>query len=199
MNRRPIVRVRLYGISILTILTLGPVVGLADTVGYYSRGLNTYDPDSGLYFRTIEEKEENHAFLSKSSDRSRIVNLNIFDPTSGTSKLLFPTPVAAGIDFILFETQSQDGAIEFIGSHNQRHILNNTPAVKRSPKNKLLIGTRAKDSKVLRLFTSDKRGNNLSLLTEVAPGTQWHIDARNSKLRLVTQTKTGISIDSLDW
>ena len=55
--------------------------------GYYNPTIDTYDPVTGLYFKSIES-EEGSGFLG--SKGKSIINLFIYDPATDTGKLLFP-------------------------------------------------------------------------------------------------------------
>ena len=169
---------------------------LADS--YYEMRIDRYDPISGLYYKAVEMDTEEHGFMSKSSS-NEIINLNIFDPSTGISTLLFKEPQQDGIAVVLFETGFKDGSVEFNGSSSSGHLLNNAMLQKREPKNRLLVGVRNKKNKELVLFVSNKQGSGLSKLVTIPRTADWHIDAKNSKLRVVHQLGQGLKIESYDW
>lgn len=171
----------------------------AHASNYYEPYIDTYDPISGLYYKAVEENTEGGGFLSSKMASNAVVNINIFDPASGSSTLLFREPQREGITIVLFETGLKDGAVEFSGRSAPSLVLNNTRVEKRAPKDKLLVGVRSKDAKETILFVSDKRGGNLKKLVAVPAAASWHIDARNSRLRVVHQTGNGVRIESLEW
>jgi hypothetical protein len=166
---------------------------------YYDPRINTYDPISGLYYKAVEEMPVETGFLSSKGNRNLAVNINIFDPTSGTSTLLFKVPQKEGISTVIFETGFKNGEITFNGLSESSLILNNTNIEKRLPRNKLLVGVKSKDSNEITLFISSKKGGDLKRVVTVPPTSSWHIDVKNSKLRVVHQLGNGLRIDSYEW
>lgn len=165
---------------------------------YYDPYVNTYDPASGLYYKAVLNNAPDGGFLSSKSSHSTAVNINIFDPVSGKSTLLFNEPKKEGIPIVLFETGYKDGSIEFNATPSGL-ALNNTHVSKREAKNKLLVGVRSADSKETVLYVSDKRGSGLKKLVSVPVSADWHIDVKNSKLRVVHQTGKAVRIESYEW
>lgn len=165
---------------------------------YYEPQIDTYDPASGLYYKSVLDHTSNGGFLSSTSSRNMVTNINIFDPTTGTSTLLFKTPKKEGIPLVIFETGFKGGQVEFNAAHSNL-VMNNSRISKREPKNKLLIGVRSTDAKETTLFVSDKRGAGLKKLVSVPSTADWHIDVKNSKLRVVHQTGKAVRIDSYEW
>lgn len=167
---------------------------------YYESRIDTYDPVTGLYYKAVEEVSTDKGFLSSKSSQNNVININIFNPIDGTSTLLFKTAQKNGIPIVLFETGFKDGVIEFNGTANNRTIaLNNFRIYKREPKNKLLVGLRNADLKETILYISDKKGSGLKKLVTVPNAADWHIDVKNSKLRVVHQTGKEIRIESYEW
>jgi hypothetical protein len=166
---------------------------------YYGHRIDTYDPVTGLYYKAVEGKAGEGGFLISKSSSNSIVNIAIFDPTKETTSLLFKEPQEGGISIFLFETGFKDGVIEYNGSEYSAFVLNNTHVTKREPKDKLLIGVRIKDSKETILFVSDKRGGHLMKLVAISSDADWHIDMKNSKLRVIHQTGKGIRVENHVW
>lgn len=166
--------------------------------GYYEPHIDTYDPASGLYYKAVHDHTTEGGFLSSKSSRNTITNINIFDPANGTSTILFKAPKKEGISIVIFETGFKNSEIEFNATHSNL-VMNNSRISKREPKNKLLIGIRSADSKETTLFVSDKRGAGLKKLASVPATADWHIDVKNSKLRVVHQTGKGVRIESYEW
>ncbi len=166
---------------------------------YYESHINTYDAQTGLYYKSIEESGTSDGALSSKTAQHHVVNINIFNPTDETSTLLFKSAQKDGIPVILFESDIKDGAVEFSGTASKNIILNNIRIERKSIKNKLLVGTRNKDAKETTLFTADKKGNNLKKLVTIPYNADWHLDVKNSKIRVMTQTTKGLNIESYDW
>lgn len=165
---------------------------------YYEPRINTYDLVTGLYYKSVEASPGKGGFLSSSS-RSAVVNIAVYDPTKETYTMLFKGPQKEGISVVLFETGFKDGSIKYNGETNSALILNNTHVAKREPKDKLLVGVQNNDLKTTDLFISDKRGNSLKKLVTVPFAADWHIDVKNSKLRVVHQTGKGIRVENYTW
>ncbi len=169
----------------------------AGDFGYYSYRIDTYDPVTGLYYASVENAADGRkSFLSSSNNL--IVNVNIFDPATNSSTPLFKEPQLDGIEFLHFESKYKEGSMEFDGSRSIR-VANNTLIAKRDPKDRILVGVRNKKKDELNLFVATKRGTGLAVLATVPDGAHWHVDVRNSKLRVVRQTGQGVKIDSYDW
>ena len=171
----------------------------ATAADYYEPRINTYDPISGLYYKAVEEIPVEAGFLSSKGNRNLAVNINIFDPSSGKSTLLFKEPQKEGISTVIFETGFKNGGITFNGLSESSLILNNTNIEKRPARDKLLVGIKSKDSNEITLFISGKKGGDLRRVVTVPPTSSWHIDVKNSKLRVVHQIGNGLRIDSYEW
>ncbi len=183
-----------YLLSILFLICTGAIAG-----DYHDSRVDTYDPASGLYYKSVYFQAKEKSFLSSSTQRSTI-NINIFDPVSGTSTLLFKDAQKVGISVVLVESGFKDGTVQFNGgSYSSVPAMNNAQIEKREPRNKLLVGVPNNEANELTLFVSDKKGVGLKKLVTLPAKADWHIDVKNSKLRVVNQTGTGIQIDSYEW
>ena len=183
----------------LTLLLLIFFTTSLNAGGYYNYPINIddYDPVTGLYYKSIEIKKKNKSFLSSGSDY-RIQNINIFDPKTATTQLLFKDNEPRNIKFILFETGFKDNSIQFFSGASSA-IKNNFSIAKRPIKNKLLIGLSDAESKTMTLWVADKMGKKLSRLVSIPFSTDWHIDVKNSKLRIIQLIEGKLSIKSYDW
>ena len=185
--------------KISSFLLLLFVTTCANAGGYYNyhMKIDNYDPITGLYYKSIDIKKKNKSFLSSGSDY-RIQNIHIFDPKTETIQLLFKDDNLRDIKFIIFETGFRKDSIQFFSAPSSR-IKNNFSITKRPLKNKLLIGLSDPESKIMTLWVADKMGKNLSQLVSIPFSTDWHIDVRNSKLRVVQLIEGKLSIQSYDW
>jgi hypothetical protein len=115
--------------------------------------------------------------------------------------LLFKDDKKRNISTVLYETGVEDGIIQFNIPEHYHFIKNNTVTQSRPPKDKLLIAVRVKkDEKVFtELWLSDKHGGSLKLLTEFSASHDWHIDVRNSKIRIVNSNNGKFSQKSIEW
>lgn len=166
---------------------------------YYNQSqIDTYDPSTGLYFKAVERRNEDRGLMSSAADGPTTVNINIFDPTSGKSRLLFKEPPRGTITVVMFEASFKDGVIEFVGDESS-HVKNNKSVAAREPKGKVLVAVKDAGSKRTVLLVADKRTGNPTPVASVADGDDWHIDVRNAKIRVVHQNGRTLKIDSYEW
>ena len=184
----------------LCIIFLALVASTSTRAGEYynSSGIDTYDPVSGIYYKSITTETKKEGLLSSSS-RQRVTNINIFDPTDGSSRVLFSQLITGRITAVCFESGFKDGAIQFNDDFRNCTAKNNQSLTKRELKDKLLTGVELPDGKGTELFVSDKRGKNLRRIASVPADASWHIDVRNSKLRIVNQVGPHLKIQNHDW
>ena len=180
-------------LGLLTLLFSSPALA----GDYYDPRVDTYDPVTGLYFKAIVEDPE-RGFLSSKTNR-KVVNVAIYDPAKDVSTLLFKEPQKEGISLVLFETGFKDGTIEFNGSSNSSIVMNNTQVPERDPRDKLLVCVHREEPKETMIFVADKKGAGLKKVTTVPQAADWHLDVKNSKLRVVRQRITGIQVESFEW
>lgn len=165
---------------------------------YNGAGIDTYDPVSGLYYKAITTDTKKEGLLSSSSSH-RITNINIFDPADGSYRALFSQNVNGRISNVCFEYGFKDGSVLFNGDMQPCAAKNNQSLAKRDPKDKILAAVELPENKGIELFTADKHGKNLRRIVHVPPGASWHIDVRNSKLRVVNQVGQQIKLENFDW
>jgi len=169
---------------------------------YYGNAeINTYDPVTGLYYKAIVDVEKSKGLLSSSKSSRKITNLVIYDPQNDTHKLLFDKNSKRSISFVFFESAYKNNTIQFNGAEGTYNpaIKNNTSVAERKPNDKLLIGFRDDDKKVTDLWVSKKDGTELQKLTSVRFGSTWHIDVKNSILRVVTISNQDLMIKNYPW
>jgi len=128
----------------------------------------------------------------------QIVNVNVFDPKTGQGKFIFPADSPRDIAVFLFETEMQNGSVQFYNG-SREIIKNNENIAGRAVKNKILIGIRNRDSGAVVLFTADKAGKNITELALVPKDARFHIDVKNSRLRVVKDSVGGVEIQSYEW
>lgn len=160
--------------------------------------IDDYDPASGLYYKAVYEKGEGRAVTSKSGGQS-MVNLMVFDPQTGRSSLLFRQGGERNISSVLFETGFKEGAVQFDGAFAGYSVKNNAGVAVRPLRDKLLVAVYDSESEVTTLSVASKRGEGLRVLATVPKGASWHIDAKNSKLRIVHSTPAAAQVESFDW
>ena len=159
--------------------------------------VDSYDPISGFYFKSITEEGEVSRF-SKSSPNIVVKNIGIFDPLTDRISTVFPLEKNVVVNKFLFEVKyNKDSlSIEYNDSSFQK-IRNNSNIEERALSNKLLISTLDGDN--CTLWKSDKDGKNLKEITTVLSKDSWHLDVKNSKIRVVSSTEGKLHIQSFTW
>lgn len=182
-------------LTFILLVVSGPLVA----GGYYNGGIDAYDPISGMYYKGVHKAPDNRGFLSSKAPGNLVVNINLFDPATGVSTLLFKEPQKDDITIVLLETGFKDGSIEFNGEIPRNYVLNNRAVPKREPKDKLLVGVWNSDTQEIKLWISSKKGRDLRMLVSVPRLADWHIDVKNSKVRVVHKTGGALRLDSFEW
>lgn len=163
--------------------------------GYYNPGIDTYDPVTGLYYRSVES-EKKSGFLS--SGGRAVVNIYIYNPVSDKGKYLFPVKSNFQIVALAFETAVENGEVKFHSDYSSP-VKNNNGIAKREPKTKILILTRNVDTENETFYFAQKDGTNLVEVKTISPADDWHVDVKNSVVRIIKQTDRGITIESFAW
>lgn len=177
------------------LVAAGPVLA----AGYSPIQVSEYDPDSGLYYRTIQRDVEGGVPLSTQASDTDAINLNIFDPVAQASTTLFAEPQPGGLSLVLYETGWKDGSIVFNGATAPLVVLDNNGIPRRAPKDRLLVGTFAESSRETTLYVADKRGGGLRKVASVPALADWHLDVRNERIRVVYQSSQGVIVESYPW
>jgi hypothetical protein len=169
----------------------------SDGGSYSDASLNEYDPVTGLYYESVETVTESSGFISKSTS-IQVTNIVIFNPETEKHTLLFKDGKIRYINYVTYETGIDNGIVEYRANW---HVKNNTSITSRPPKDKLLVEVIIEKSQeqFIELWTSDKRGNDLKLLTTFPNSSHWHIDARNSKIRIISYENEKFSQKSIEW
>lgn len=165
--------------------------------GYYVPWIDTYDPETGLYYKSVWDKEKSGLLGSVSN--VAIVNLYIFNPSTGEGKYLFPkNGDFKKIVALVFETAVEDGVVKYQNDHEKK-IKNNSGISPRPPKANMLIVTREAESERETFYFAEKDGTKLREVTSISPSADWHVDVKNSSLRIVSQSNQEVTITSFNW
>jgi len=158
-----------------------------------------YDPISGLYYKSITNEETVAVSrFSKSSPKVIVKNIGIFDPLTDEIFTVFPPEKDVVVSKLLFEVKYNKKLSSIDYNDNSFHMIRNNARIeKREPCNKLLISTLDGDN--CTLWVSEKNGKNLKEMTTVLSKDSWHIDVKNSKIRVVSSTEGRLHIQSFDW
>lgn len=98
-----------------------------------------------------------------------------------------------------YETGYKNGSVTFGQDYVDVHVKNNAGVVQREPKDQLLVAVYNRETKTTSLQVSNRRGGNLKELTSVPENAEWHVDVKNSKVRVVQQMGSQLRIESLEW
>ena len=164
--------------------------------GYHDANIDVYDTQSGLYYKSISKKIEKSGFIISKSSNYQVSNINIYNPKTNQSEMIFKTH-NNNITSILFEMGYSEKSIIF--NTDYTNTKNNKNIDKRPIKDKLLIVTYDNDKKETTLWTCNKNGKNLKKITIVPNNFNWHIDVKNSKIRVISSTNEQFKLSNFDW
>ncbi|HFU74791.1 MAG TPA: hypothetical protein ENK66_00950 [Arcobacter sp.] len=158
--------------------------------------VDKYDPISGLYYKSISN-EEKKARFSKVLGNKYTSNVAIFNPEDETFRMLFGEEDIQ-INLFLFETGYDEKCMEIKFHDANSHIIRNNKQIeKRAMKDKLLIGLLKEED--MELWTANRQGEELKFITVVPKTSSWHIDVKNSKLRVIDVNDNRFKIENFDW
>lgn len=157
---------------------------------YTERGatVDDYDPSTGYYYKSWINDD-------------RVTNIYVFDPKTHVGEMIFRDGAVYRISKFIYESgyDPKERAMEF-GGDSLSGISNNKNVSQRPPKNKLLIvAIDEKNPEASVLWTADKSGKNLKRLVAVDFRDDWHLDVRNSKIRIVKRDKNTFVVTEMDW
>ena len=173
----------------------------AQAGGYYSGTLvDEYDIDSGLYFKSVKNGKEEGGFLS-SGKSDTISDINIFNPVTDQSILIFGDNKSRKITDFIYESAYQAETQSILFGKNDRHynVKNNNNIKERKPKDRILIEVYKDEQKSSEIWAADKSGKDLTKIKSIGTGVSWHIDVKNSKIRFVSLTNNMVKIESLEY
>ncbi|WP_027710131.1 hypothetical protein [Zooshikella ganghwensis] len=163
--------------------------------GYYNPSIDAYDPETGLYYKSVES-EKKSGFLS--SGTRAIVNLYIYNPDTDEGKYLFPKQENFQVVALLFETAVEDGQVKYHSDYSSP-VKNNHGVPDRKPKTKMLVLTRNVETERETFYFAEKDGSKLEAVKSITSSDNWHVDVKNSVVRIVSQKGLDISVDSFSW
>ena len=161
----------------------------------FNNSIDKYDPISGYYFKSISKEVEASRF-SKSND-VKTTNIGVLDPQTNKITTIFPASEDLKIGQVIFEIGYDKtlSAIKF--NDNSYFIRNNNGIEKRKVNNSLLITTMNENSYTL--WKAEKNGTNLKKLAVVSEKSNWHIDVKNSLVRIISSEEGTLIIENYDW
>lgn len=157
---------------------------------YTERGatVDDYDPATGYYYKSWISDD-------------RVTNIYVYDPKTHIGEMIFREGAVYRVSQFIYESgyDPKERTMKF-GGDSLNGIRNNEYVAQRPPKDKLLIVTvDQKNSDALVLWTADKSGKNLKRLVAVDFRDDWHLDVRNSKIRIIKQDKNTFVMTGMDW
>jgi ribosomal protein L24 len=72
--------------------------------GYNTASVDIYDIDTGFYYKSISKKQKKSGFIISKASDYQISNINIYNPKTNKSRMIFKTHNQNIIDF-LFEME----------------------------------------------------------------------------------------------
>ncbi len=183
-------------------LALSWCSALAFAGSYYGGKLDTYDPSTGLYFRTVAgETEKGSGILGLGSKSGTnyvgVSNIFVFDPATGKGRHVFPVDPKRQIVAVLMEAGVKDDKMVF--AVDSGAVKNNQGIAIRSPKSSILIVTRDNETKRDTFHFAQKDGSALVQGESIAIADDWHVDVKNSMVRVVRQREQSIQVESFSW
>jgi len=168
----------------------------------FIKSIDTYDESTNMYYKSInnkntKDKDEKSMFSKIKQPSSKVINLAIINTQEDTYKLLFNRNEEVNISFIQFEMlyDEKNQKIKFEDEH--LHIRNNKNIERRGMKDKLLIGLKVDET--LELWVSDKKGNSLAKIVRLNEDESWHLDVKNSKIRVISAVNSEFLMQSFEW
>jgi len=168
----------------------------------FTTNIDIYDESRDLYYKSISNKDKKHEneksmFSKIKQPFSKVINLAIIDTQKDSYKLLFGANENVDIQFVQFEMAYDENQRKIIFQDEHQNIRNNKNIVKRGIKNKLLIGLNVEET--LELWVANKEGNSLQKLVKVEKDESWHLDVKNSKIRVISSVNSAFLMQSFEW
>jgi hypothetical protein len=165
--------------------------------------IDEYDRETGFYFKAVTIAEKSG--LLKAT-QTKVLDVYIYFPGTNEGKYLFEEKNKDNIFAFIYESYFDEteksisfNVEDFSKFIRSKYIKDNHNIPKRNLRDKLLIGTYNRDTETYSLWTSNKKGEQLKKLIDFKAFDEWHIDVKNSKLRIVKQRDLKIIIENIDW
>jgi len=194
-------------VTILTLLSINNAYAAYSSNGY----IDKYDSSTGLYYKSIkdykrdEKKEKSFLSSIKSLKSSRnlrnIINISIYNPETEEIKYIFNDDKIRKITKILFENSidKEKNSINFAGSFAGL-LKNNNNIKNRNLKNTIILSDTNNEDNTETIWIANKDGSGLKEITTIdAKESNWHVDVKNSKIRIVSEKEGEITIKNFDW
>lgn len=163
---------------------------------FVDRRFEQYDPVSGYFIKGVK-KLGDRGLLKL--DRIDYVNLAFFNPADGSVRTLFKGPLDGRIDWLVFESANEKGEIRLNEYHGRIQTYNLATLPARPVRDRIWVGARSADNKLLSVYSFKRDGTAMQHLVTLPADSDWHVDWKASKLRIVTQADNTIKVASHDW
>jgi hypothetical protein len=122
--------------------------------------------------------------VSKSGNYLPNINMFIYYPKDNASRYLLDKNYGEITDYLL-ETSYENGSFSYFSP--DRKVLNNANISKRPINTNILIETYHAKTKTYTVWKANKLAGSAKVLFSYQPPSQWHVDAKNEAIRLVSQ------------
>ena len=197
-------------------LTLALLLYLAAPMAiaaYNNQDVSEYDLETGVYIHTVSLSGDAKAnYSSKSGDYSPNVNLFVFNPKDNTFRHLLDKNYGEITSYIVesaFNQSTEQDAKKsvMIGSYTYLagidKVQNNVDIAQRAINPTIIIETYNSKNKDFTVWKANKLAGNATVLFSYRQPAQWHLDAKNQQIRLISagieNNQTRLRIKSYAW
>lgn len=156
---------------------------------YDSLSIGDYDADSGVYIQLIKPISSDEAgrgvidSISKSGSYVPNINMFIYNPKDDAGRYLLDKNYGEITDYLI-ETSYENGSFSYFTTN--RKVLNNANISKRAINTNILIETYHSKTKTYTVWRASKLFGGAKALFSYQMPSQWHVDAKNEAIRLVS-------------
>lgn len=174
---------------ILALLASSSALAGNNASKYDSLSIGDYDAESGIYVQLVKPISSDETArgtidsISKSGSYVPNINMFIYNPKDDASRYLLDKNYGEITDYLI-ETSYENGSFNYFSIN--RKVLNNANTNKRTINPNILIETYHAKTKTYTVWKANKlAGAGKALFSYQAPS-QWHLDAKNETIRLVS-------------
>jgi hypothetical protein len=160
-----------------------------------------YDLETGVYVQlvnttTLDKSSDAETYIaSKSGGYRPNINVFIYNPKDNTSRHLFNNNYGEIRTYVLetafqenvdAKNKTQDKKGRYVYMVGNEKVKNNVEVSQRPVNNNILIETYHSKTKTYTVWKADKLVGEAKVLFSYQAPSQWHVDAKNQAIRLVT-------------
>ena len=160
---------------------------------YDALNIGDYDADSGVYVQLVKstgtDESAGGVFDSASKSGKYVPNINMFlyNPKNDIGRFLLDKNYGEITEYVI-ETAYEDGGFNYFSP--SRKVLNNANISKRAINPNILIETYHTKTKTYTVWKASKLAGGAKALFSYQLPSQWHLDAKNEVIRLVSPLLT---------